>query len=243
MVIVINKPLGKTPLEAVEDFRIKNPEYRDEKIAYAGRLDPMAHGALILLIGNETKNRKKYEALDKTYIFEVLFGLSTDTYDTLGIVDAHTNQISDINSGEIKKYLENLVGKHNQFYPPYSSKPVNGKPLFYWARMGMIDKIELPSKMIEVYSAKLIDIKNINVHSLKKEIFRRIDLVNGDFRQGKIKNSWEDFFTQINVKAFQTFTIKIKCSSGTYVRSLANEMGKNFGTHAIALNIERVWEG
>jgi tRNA U55 pseudouridine synthase TruB len=41
-------------------FKEKKPEYENETISYAGRLDPMAEGVLVLLIGDENKNRSKY---------------------------------------------------------------------------------------------------------------------------------------------------------------------------------------
>ena len=53
-------------------------------MTYAGRLDPMASGLLIVLAGEETKNKEKYLNLDKEYLFEVLFGFKTVTYDFLG---------------------------------------------------------------------------------------------------------------------------------------------------------------
>ena len=61
--ILLNKAIGETPLELILKFKRKNPEYENEKIAYAGRLDPMADGLLLLLLGEENKKRKSYEDL------------------------------------------------------------------------------------------------------------------------------------------------------------------------------------
>ena len=82
--LVLNKREGETPLEALENWRLKHKKYKDVKMTYAGRLDPMASGLLVILAGEETKNKEKYLGLDKEYEFEVLFGFSTDTYDILG---------------------------------------------------------------------------------------------------------------------------------------------------------------
>jgi tRNA U55 pseudouridine synthase TruB len=57
-IILINKKEGETPLEALEFFRKKNKQYQDLKMTYAGRLDPMASGLLLLLAGEETKKKK-----------------------------------------------------------------------------------------------------------------------------------------------------------------------------------------
>ena len=84
--ILINKLLGSTPLEAINKFKKQNPAYKDEKIAYAGRLDPMAQGLLLLIIGDkENKKINKHLKKDKEYHAQILLGIQTDSYDILGI--------------------------------------------------------------------------------------------------------------------------------------------------------------
>ena len=58
-IILLNKKEGETPLEALEKFRLTNKKYKDVKMTYAGRLDPMATGLLLVLAGEETKNKEK----------------------------------------------------------------------------------------------------------------------------------------------------------------------------------------
>ena len=48
-VIVLSKKEVETPLQALEFFRAKHKEYKDLKMTYAGRLDPMASGVLVVL--------------------------------------------------------------------------------------------------------------------------------------------------------------------------------------------------
>ena len=43
-IILIHKPLGWTPLQAIKEYRKKKEECRERKMSYAGRLDPMARG-------------------------------------------------------------------------------------------------------------------------------------------------------------------------------------------------------
>ncbi|MEI7424912.1 MAG: hypothetical protein WCK10_02225, partial [Candidatus Staskawiczbacteria bacterium] len=85
-IIILNKKEGETPLFALEKFKKSNPKYLDTPMTYAGRLDPMASGVLIILAGDEIKKKEKYLNLDKEYNFSVLFGFNTDTYDILGKV-------------------------------------------------------------------------------------------------------------------------------------------------------------
>ncbi len=241
MVKVINtyKPVGETPLETINKFRKKYPDYRDIKIAYAGRLDPMAHGVLVLLIEPETKNRNKYQNLDKTYEFEVLFGVSTNTHDTLGLITEKSEKMIGSFEGKPNVVVRNLVGTHTQKFPPYSSARVDGEPLYKIAREKRLSEIKIPEKEIEIKNAVLMSLGTISASDLKEEVFRRIDLVNGNFRQNEIRKSWNNFFDSSRSSSFPIARIKIKCSSGTYVRSIANDMGEKLGIPSLALNILR----
>ena len=73
-IINIYKKAGETPLEAINRLRSRRPEYQDVKITYAGRLDPLAEGVLILLAGDAVYEKEKYLKLDKEYEAEILFG-------------------------------------------------------------------------------------------------------------------------------------------------------------------------
>ena len=66
-VILLNKKIGETPLQALERFRLRHKTYKEVKMTYAGRLDPMASGLLLVLAGEEIKNKEKYLGLDTEY--------------------------------------------------------------------------------------------------------------------------------------------------------------------------------
>src|SRR5687767_12670821 len=85
-VLNIYKPIGLTPLQLIKLLKKSKEGYKNIKMSFAGRLDPLAHGVMLLLLGEENKNRDKYLSLDKTYEFKVLFGVETDTFDFLGIL-------------------------------------------------------------------------------------------------------------------------------------------------------------
>ena len=86
--VLVEKEIGQTPLEVVTRYKQEHPEYANTPIAYAGRLDPMAHGQLLLLVGEACKERDKYLGLDKEYVFEILLGFDSDTHDILGLVNS-----------------------------------------------------------------------------------------------------------------------------------------------------------
>jgi tRNA pseudouridine55 synthase len=236
-VILLNKREGETPLEALDTFRTKHNAYKDVKMTYAGRLDPMASGLLLVLAGDETKNKEKYLNLEKEYEFRVLFGFSTDTYDILGKVINSKNIL--ITKKEIEKAIKNniksFLGENIQKYPIYSSKTVKGKPLFIYARAN--EEVDTPSRKVFIKKLKLEKIVQIDNKKLFKNIEKRIKKVQGDFRQDEILKIWRKELLTPN--KFIVASFKIKCSSGTYVRSVANSLGEKIGTGALAFSIKR----
>jgi tRNA pseudouridine(55) synthase len=106
-VITIYKKKGETPYEALMRLRLARPEYAALPLSYAGRLDPMAEGVLIVLVGEENKYREKYLDLEKTYKVQILFGIGTDTYDVLGkVIDVKNIPISET---EVRQAIKNTV--------------------------------------------------------------------------------------------------------------------------------------
>lgn len=236
--ILLYKPIGITPLQLIRQFREVYPDYKNVKLSYAGRLDPMADGLLVILPGDENKKRKLYEDLSKEYECDVLFGAETDTYDILGEVKrGRAREI--ISSGQILQTYPSFIGKHLQPYPPYSSKPVNGKPLYFWARNNQLRKITIPKKEIEIYNIEYISETKIAGDALGKIIFERINNVTGDFRQNEILMSWKEFFNINSELTFTIFRFRLCCSSGTYIRSFAHNFGRLMHSSAIALSITR----
>jgi tRNA pseudouridine55 synthase len=234
-VLILNKKRGETPLGCLNRFKKDNPKYENDKMTYAGRLDPLASGLLLVLVGEECKNKDKYLGLDKEYEVDVLFGFSTDTYDVLGLVkDTSSQSISDI-----KNILPTFVGKFSQKYPAFSSKTVGGEPLFALTKSGGISEEEIPTKDVEIKNIELINEKTISKSDLDFFIKDSVALVSGDFRQGEIIESWNKTLNNIKQEQFKIISIKVSCTSGTYMRSLANEIGIKIGIPALALNIRR----
>ncbi len=237
--IIYYKNRFETPLDALNRLRLEKPELKDEILSYAGRLDPMAEGVLFVLVGEEeNRDRQKYLGLDKIYEVEVLLGISTDTGDVLGLVQNTEKEGKKVSNEEIEKVVKNLEGENNFPYPVFSSRTVDGKPLHEWAREGRLDEIEIPTKASTIYCAKLIDIKTISAPDLLQSVLNDIDKIQGNFRQEEIKKSWNESLQNLN-HDFQIITISIDCSSGAYMRTIAEELGKKLGTVALAYRIKR----
>ena len=236
----MNKKVGETPLACLDRLRLEKPELAGEPMTYAGRLDPMADGLLLVLVGEECKHREDFLGLDKEYITEILWGVATDTYDILGkIIDQKTVQEFKIPD------LQKFVGKHQQKFPPYSSKPVNGKPLHEWAREDRLAEIEIPSKEIEIKSIELLETRQVPVNEIATEITQRLFLIKGDFRQNEIKGLWNEYFgsTATLGSNLTISKLSIRCSTGTYIRGLVQELGQATGFGATVLSLRRTKVG
>ena len=240
-ILLLNKKEGETPLEALENFRKKHKRYKDKKMTYAGRLDPMASGLLLVLAGEEIKNKEKYLNLEKEYNFEILFGFATDTYDILGKVirqGSTTGFIKKDLEKEIKSNIKKFLGESIQKYPIYSSRTVKGKPLFVYARRG--GDVDIPTRKIFIKKLKLEKVRTIDNKKLFKNIEKRIKKVKGDFRQDEILKIWRKELN-LNQREFplKIASFKIKCSSGTYVRGIANTLDNKLKIPALAFSIKR----
>ncbi len=244
-ILNLYKLRGETPLERIERFRREHREYRNVPLSYAGRLDPMAEGVLLVLAGEANKRRSEYLGLDKEYTFDVLFGFSTDTYDLLGVMDSAVTRTSHstLKVPLLVEYVAQLPGVHTQAYPPFSSKPLEGVPLFVKARRGELGGFELPEHQIEIHAASLSGTRRIRDDELQSEVEEAIGLVRGDFRQERILHLWRDTIRVLYGMSFDVATIHLHCSSGTYVRSLAHELGKRLGVPALAMRIVRTRVG
>jgi len=243
MPIYLYKSIGQTPNELIDKYKKENVNAK--KVSFAGRLDPMAHGTMALLVNEECKLHDSYISRDKTYEFEILFGFKTDTFDVLGKL-LEFNNPSDFNSSIETINLDNYTKQFNQEYPPYSSIVVNKKPLWKWSKLGLIDTINIPSKLVEIYEFDEIE-NDSNIDSYEVLQINILNMINSlsetnkpKFRVDTIIKLWNTFFktndliTKPIIKKYRA-----KVSSGTYIRSISNQIGNELGCGAIALNIRR----
>lgn len=252
-IFCVYKPVGYTPLEVVQQVRDQYPDLRDSVLSYAGRLDPMADGMLLILSGEANTKRKSYERLDKTYQFEIVFGVSTDSYDLLGIpsdtlacargikreaTEESPDSLSDL-SQKTDIWLQKKAGTFIQAYPPYSSARVNGKPLFWWAREGRLGEILIPEKEVTLVYARVLSERSILLSDLVSYLESCTKTLSGQFRQSKITEAWHGLLQRSGDYNLPAVTVEAKVSGGLYIRSLCNEIGQEFGCGAIARKITR----
>jgi tRNA pseudouridine55 synthase len=243
-ILQIDKRVGETPLEAIEKFRENHPEYEDVKMAYAGRLDPMASGLLLVLIGEECRKRDQYQNLDKVYEFEIILGIETDSLDILGLITKNSLQYR---KSEILPQLERIVAKFpkkfKQKYPLYSSKTINGKPLYWWTRNNRLGEIDIPEKTVEIFNLEMIENREETTQKLVEEIQKRVKRLKGNFRQNEILTDWEEFKTTNTNRDLQIVKLRAKVSSGTYIRSIAEAIGEQLEIGVTSFEIRRICVG
>ncbi|HYF28739.1 MAG TPA: hypothetical protein VEA36_00025 [Candidatus Paceibacterota bacterium] len=237
--VVIEKRIGETPLRALEAWRAASPAYAGIPASYAGRLDPMASGKLLILLGDECKKQERYTGLDKEYEIEVLLDIGTDTGDVLGVptyVGTKTSVVPDA-------ALRAVTGAHVVPYPAFSSRTVNGKPLFLHTLEG--NPIKIPTHEETVYRIRRLSESRVSKEDLKARIEDLLTYaprsdepskaLGADFRQDEIREAWGAVFAQMPDRSFTILRLRVTCASGTYMRTLASR----FGAQGLALSIHR----
>ncbi len=237
-VLLLYKKLGETPSQSLLRFKAENAKYAKTSLTYAGRLDPMAEGLLLVLSGDSIKEKDKYLGLQKTYEFEILWGFETDTLDTLGRVVKSGK--CKVKSKDLEIQLNKSIGKFEQSYPAYSSKPVSGKPMFQWTREGKFGEVNIPLHEVEIFRVSFISRRIVSGAELLKDIIAQVSLVSGDFRQKEILERWAEVLASDEEVEFTIDRISITVSSGFYVRQFVSDVATAFKTSATTFHIKRV---
>ncbi len=246
--VVLEKEVGQTPLQCLQAYKMAHTELLGVPMAYAGRLDPMASGKLLVLHGDECKVQEKYHTLDKEYVFEVLFGVGSDTGDVLGLLE--TKDASGVIEAGIENVIKKLEGKVELPYPHFSSKTVQGKPLHVWKVEGRIGEIEIPTKRSTIYKLRLQELKTVTAQEIFVYATEKIETIppvveeskalGNDFRRANIRLSWQRFLD--NSEPERKYIIaRFVCiaSSGSYMRTLAELIANELGTLGLAYSIHR----
>jgi tRNA pseudouridine(55) synthase len=226
-------PFGDITKQVADDI--------ENKISYIGRLDPLASGIIIYLEGDELKNRDKYLNMDKTYKFNIIIGISTDTGDCLGII-RKIQSVNTINMTNLMEVFSQFLDEYEQKYPIYSAYQIhkNGikKPLWYFAKNGIeLDESEIPKHIVKIYNLEqdakpIFSIRNINYFTEQVEL-----IPDGlELRKEEIMKQYKEY-DKIRLIGIPMIA---KVSSGTYIRQLCMDIGDKLGIPCIADKIERV---
>lgn len=208
-ILLINKPPGPTSHDIVDKVRKLTGEKR---VGHSGTLDPFAEGLLILLVGREaTKKQGEFMKLDKEYIATLHLGAETDTDDKTG--------------KPIKAQLQTKSPK-TEFYNTHDreySRIFTKVKIQNTIEKFIGDIEQVPPK----YSA--VKVGGKRAYKLARE-GKKVEL-----KPRKIK------IYNIKILSYNwpLLAVKIRCSSGTYIRSLARDIGQELGCGAYVERLVR----
>jgi tRNA pseudouridine55 synthase len=163
-VFLIDKPRGATSFSVVRQVRrllgIK-------KVGHAGTLDPFATGLLIVCAGRPaTRLVERFMAGKKVYAADIQLGVETETLDPEGRIVAAA-EVPPLDRDDIERCLESFTGTLLQVPPPFSAVKHKGKPLYHYARKGVM--VAKEPRRIEIYSLKPVEY-DAEIHRLKLEV-------------------------------------------------------------------------
>jgi len=246
--LTIEKAVGETPLVALERLRTRANISKDIPLAYAGRLDPMASGKLLILVGDTCKVQEQYHNLDKEYEFEILLDVHSDTSDVLGIISSN-RKMEALDEDTIREIVHSLRGDITLPYPHYSSKTVRGKPLHTWTLEGRLSEIEIPTKKSTIHKLTYLGSKTLTASELYRTVKEKIETIppvtderkalGADFRRVDVRAGWKSLYESNPHTDFHLLRFRCIASSGTYMRSLAEVIGEKLGTKALTYSIHR----
>lgn len=149
--LIIDK---KAEMSSYDVIRRLKRLHKFKKIGYIGTLDRNATGILPVAVNEGVKLIPFLENVEKEYRAKILLGVTTETQDIEGKVLSET-PTEPFDRQVIEDILKGYLGKITQRVPVYSSKKVNRKPLYKWARSGVA--VEPPVKEVEIFNITLLD--------------------------------------------------------------------------------------
>jgi tRNA pseudouridine55 synthase len=213
-VIIVDKPAGWTSHDVVNRMR---RILGQRAVGHLGTLDPLATGVLPLVTGSFTRLAQFYTASEKSYEGVIRFGFSTTTYDADGdpVPDSPLFRPEQVFSeGEDSRGGETLCSP---------AIKLDASQLHRLAAqfLGVIEQTPPP------FSAKKIHgVPAYKLARKKKEV---------DLKPVKVE-----------IKEFVITTVNDDCahfrarvSSGTYMRSVAHELGQRLGCGAHLASLRR----
>ncbi|WP_303923330.1 tRNA pseudouridine(55) synthase TruB [Ureaplasma parvum] len=150
-IIIINKPIKWTSNDVVQKVKCL---IGAKKVGHAGTLDPNASGVLVLGINEGTKLLTKLILDNKSYIAEIKFGTSTNTYDATGEIVSSTNRM--VTLTEVTKIVKDFYKNDYWQKPPqFSALKINGQKAYVLARQKV--DFEIAPRLVKIFKYQIID--------------------------------------------------------------------------------------
>ena len=225
-ILLVDKPQGLTSHDVVGATRRLAAT---RKVGHAGTLDPMATGLLLLGVGRATRFLTYLVGADKTYAATIRLGLETTTEDAEGeVTAAHGCRIDDLSGDRLQKALAGLTGQIQQVPSAVSAIKVDGVRAYKRVRDGQ--DVELEARPVTIHDLRLTG----------EPRQAGVDLagaVAGGVATGAETDGAGDEVQVVDLD------VVVSCSSGTYVRALARDLGQALGCGAHLTALRRTGVG
>ena len=213
--VIVDKPGGMTSHDVVARVRRLAGT---KKVGHAGTLDPMATGVLVVGVEKATRLLGYLTLTEKEYAATIRLGQSTSTDDAEGEITG-TASAADVSAAELTQHqlhqaVAGLTGEIWQVPPVVSAIKVGGQRAYKLTRAGAAP--ELAARPVTVYQFAVTAVRRV-----RGECRGTGRWVGGEL---------------LDVDA------TVRCSSGTYIRALARDLGAALGTggHLTQLRRTRV---
>lgn len=212
---LVDKPEGWTSHDVVARLRHILGERR---VGHAGTLDPFATGLLVAAEGRATSLLGALGLLPKRYLATLRLGVATDTQDRTGVAIRTSPDSSLPTASAFDAALARFRGRLEQQPPLYSAVKVAGERLYKAARRG--ESVERPARPVHVYALERVT----------------PEAAEAPFAGTPSAGSSATNAT-LHEPALSEATLDLTVSRGTYVRTLAHDLGEALGcgAHLIAL--------
>lgn len=215
----IIKPRRMTSAKVVSTIK-RAGKFR--RVGHAGTLDPLADGVLPVAVGGATRMISFLHSFTKSYVAVIMFGISTTTDDLEGSPVEPSPVMP--SPGRIRRELQRMVGVGMQTPPSYSAVRTAGKRAYVIARSGATP--ELAERKVRIVSARLLSLDFWRAGDLKLAGLDWTLVESGGSSRGRL-----------------VAAIEIECGTGTYIRSIARDLGNVLGVGACVAGLTRTRVG
>jgi len=236
--LLINKPSGPTSHDIVDEVRRITGERR---VGHAGTLDPFAEGLLIVLVGREeTRRQAEFLNMDKVYETTFILGEERDTDDLTGKIRVGTAEPLSLeprsarSSGSLPLPLglrPRSAGTEPASPPRDSRVQSSAVPKITEIKKTLKKYLGEQEQLPPIYSAKKLKGKKAYELARKGEV--------PELKPKKVKI----YELEILDYKYPELKIRTRVSSGTYIRALARDIGRELGTGAYVSELKRTQIG
>lgn len=226
-VVLIDKPIGWTSFDVVNKVRYglaarMGIKFKKLKVGHAGTLDPLATGLLVLCVGDYTKKIETLQALPKGYSGVFTFGATTPSFDLEKAV-GQTFPIEHLTDERLQGLIPQFTGIIQQAPPVFSAIRIEGKRVYLDARTGV--QVDMPERPVLIESLK--------IGPLHKSETNQQDPASVISKKGAPIYLHPDYPDGLQA------TFEVVCGKGTYMRSLANDLGMALDSGAYLSSLRR----